>query len=171
MSSPLFSTWAGWIQAWWKYKWDAASTEVPRFLYLLILCDCSLCFFIESPEPRWQPSSVLRIQTTMLCTLLEHSYVTNAHGPHGFCFASELPVCVSCVCCCGRAGGLRCAFSPPAETCQSPWGAGPRFTGQLRQPWQPGSSRLEQGMPLCRSLPGQDLFPSCHFTSTSSTFN
>lgn len=130
-----------------------------------------VCFFIQSPEPRWQPSSRLRMQTIMLCTLLVHGYVTNAHGTHGFCFASELLVCVSCVCCCGKAGGLRCAFSPPAETCQSPWGAGSRFTGQLRQPWQPGSSRLEQGMPLCRLLPGQDLFPSCHFTSTSSTFN
>lgn len=114
----------------------------------------------------WQTSPGLT-----LCTLLVHSYVTNAHGPHGFCFASELPVCVSRVCFWGRAGGLQCAFSPPAETCQSPWGAGPRFTGQLRQPWQPGSSRLEQGMPLCCLLPGQDLFPSCHFTSTSSTFN
>lgn len=29
----------------------------------------------------------------MLCTLLVHSYVTDAHGPRGFCFASELPVC------------------------------------------------------------------------------
>lgn len=45
MSSPLFSTWVGWIQSWWKYKWDAASTEVSCFLYLLSLCDCSLFFF------------------------------------------------------------------------------------------------------------------------------
>lgn len=119
----------------------------------------------------WQTSYELWIWTTMLCTLLVQSYVTNAHGPHGFLLSIRTACCVSCVCCCGRAGGLRCAFSPPAETCQSPWGAGPRFTGQLRQPWQPSSSRLEQGMPLCRLLPGQDLFPSCHFTSTSSTFN
>ena len=46
MSSPLFSTWAGWIQSWWKYKWDAASTEVSCFLYLLILCDRSLFFYL-----------------------------------------------------------------------------------------------------------------------------
>lgn len=48
MSSPLFSTWVGWIQSWWKYKWDAASTEVSCFLYLLSLCDCSLFFFFLS---------------------------------------------------------------------------------------------------------------------------
>lgn len=46
MSSPLFSTWAGWIQSWWKYKWDAASTEVSCFLYPLILCDRSLFFYL-----------------------------------------------------------------------------------------------------------------------------
>lgn len=45
VSSSLFSTWVGWIQSWWKYKWDAASTEVSCFLYLLIPFDCSLFFY------------------------------------------------------------------------------------------------------------------------------
>lgn len=102
MSSPLFSTWARWIQSCWKYKWDAASTEVSCFLYLLILCDCSLFFLFyflfSRRKPGWQPSSRLRIQTTMLCTLLVHGYVTNAHGPHGFSFCIRTAcLCVMCL--------------------------------------------------------------------------
>lgn len=70
-------------------------------------------------------------QTTVLCTLLIINNVTNAHDP---CIHSALmmPHSVSCVCCFGRAGGLWCAFSPPAETCRSPKGVEPRFRGQLR---------------------------------------
>lgn len=115
-------------------------------------------FFIWSPKHRWQSLPRLRMQTTMLCTMFLHSYETNTNGTRRSCFASQLEVCASSVCC-GRAGGLRHAFSLPAETCQSPWGAGSRFTGQLRQPWQPSSSRLEQGMPLCRLLAWTGFVP------------
>ena len=177
MSSFLFSTWAGWTQSWWRYKWDAVSTEVSCFLCLFILCDFFVSLFwylvMESHQSWSVYVGFIWAQGTdsPALYLVSSGYMTNAHSPRGFCFASDQLVCMLCVCCCGEAGGLQCAFSPPAETCQSPEGAGPRFTGQLRQPWQPSSSRLERGMPLCRSLAGQDLFPSCHFTSTSPTFN
>lgn len=58
------------------------------------------CFFspLYLPEPGWQSSSRLRIRTTMLCALLVHGCVTNAHGTHAFCFASEpLAPCVMCL--------------------------------------------------------------------------
>lgn len=130
------------------------------------MSDSLSCFY--NLVTGWQPLSWIRIQATLLCTLFVHNYVINAHSP--LC----LWLCIITACLyvmCMLRKGLRYAFSPPAETCQLPWGTRSRFTGQLRKVWQLCSSRLEHGMPLCSLLPGQDLFPSCHFTSTSSTFN
>lgn len=156
-----------------KHKRNAASTEVSCFLYLLIICDCSLFFYLATESHRNLDDS-LHLDSGFTRPCFVPCPYTVMWQMHMVRMAFALHHCV-CVChvfvVVEGYGGLRWAFSPPAETCQSPRGAGPRFTGQLRQPWQPGSSRLEQGMPLCRLLPGQDLFPSCHFTSTSSTFN
>ena len=54
MSSLLFSTWAGWIKSRWKYKWEAASTVVSSFLYLLIPCDRGVFFYlVTEPHRSW----------------------------------------------------------------------------------------------------------------------
>ena len=82
----------------------------------------------------WQTSSALRLQTAALCVLLVHSYVTNAHRPHGFCFCIRTAcLCVMCLLlwegqeACGVPSPLQLKpVSPPGELgpcLQDSWGS------------------------------------------------
>lgn len=123
MPCSLFSTWAGWLQLW-KYNGDAASIKLSCLLRLLILFDLRLFFYLVT-ESNWcwcicvdfiwaqrSEPTCPHPDPSMLCTLLVHSYVTNAPGPRAFCFASDRPVCVTFVCYCGIAGRLAECLSP-----------------------------------------------------------